>query len=660
MENTPEEKAKLSFEDMERLKGEYADSYPEGLKLDPDSEQHKKLLEYVMSAAKASYEVISKRFPTWKELDEKLSVYVDLSDEEQDVVDDDESKPVSIVVPLSYATRETLLTYWVAAFLNHPLFRYSPSKDPNDLAKVIMLESIIAQHCIKSKVGLDLHTMWGDALTYGFGAASPVWTVERAFKSRSKSEVVNFMGIPIRKRTQESRESYIKFEGNALKALDPYNFLPDPNVPIDRVKDMDYCGWVERSSLSNLLKEEAVNDEYFNVKFLRGVTNTTSFYFSATDANTGRYSKTEISYGNEAQETDLAKPVDVIDMYAWVIPSDFGLSDRDYPEHWVFRVAADRVIISAKRSNFDHNTHPVATIAPDSDGHTSVPVAVLEREYPLQHAIDWLWKSHVANVRKAINNMFVVDPSRININDAVDSKFGMLVRSRAAAWGQDVKSAFMQLPVQDVTKGHIQDIGFLMALDSKVFTSDQAKGYQERSGERVSAAEAKDTRTAFLSKMEKAARIGAMQAHYDIAEQMGFNTVQMLEESQVVKILGQYKDIVLQEYGMDFDYAKVDPLQLDVAFDVVAQDGNIPGGENAPTWERLLSVASKSPEVFNSLDLPRVWLHIARLLGAKNPEEFRKRPLTSRVEDQTSIEKGEQQGNLVRPEELARAKGVGQ
>jgi len=649
---------KADFSHMERLRGEY--DYPDDLDLHPDSEQHKVLLDHIMDAARDSYEVISERFDTWKELDEKLTVYVDLDAEEQEIKDEDKSKPVSIVVPISYATRETVLTYWVSAFMKHPLFRYRPSKDPKDTIGTIMLESLIAQDCVKSKVGLDLHTMWSDMITYGFGAGSPGWETEMGFKTRYKEEVDDNLGLVARRRLVSEREEIVKFDGNRLRAIDPYNFLPDPKIPVTDPKSMGHSGYSERLTYNQLLMEEKeAAGELFNVKYLAGLENCTSTYFSADDSNTGRYSKTGITYENMTV-SNSSKTVDVINKWMWIIPADFGLSDYEYPEHWAFQVAADRVIIKAERSGLDHNTHPTCTMAPDSDGHTIIPVSLLEREYPIQHSIDWLWKSHVANVRKAVNNMFVADPSMINMKDLTDTKFGMVARLRPSAWGRSVKDVLQQLPVQDVTRNHVQDIQYLLNIDARVFTSDQAKGYQERTGERVSAEEARGTRMSYLSKMEKMARIGSMQGHYDIAEQMAYNTLQMSTEEKIVRVLGDYQDVLAREFGITADFAKVDLRKLDPSVDVVPQDGSLPSGEFAPTWERLINMGMQNPETLKTLDFTRMFMHVARLLGVDNPEDFKKKNLSTGVKSDEEIDKGVQNGNLVNATQLAQSRNLGE
>jgi len=626
--------------------------YPNGIDLNPTGEVHRKLLEALLTDATAASDVVKERFPVWKELDRKLSVYIDLSNEDRKTQQSDDSKPVSIVVPLSYATRETLLTYYTAAFLNQPpLHKYEPSADPKDTIGVLLLENIVQQNMIKTKGALNYHTMWSDAFTYGVGGIATGWKKSFGFRTRKKSIQNTILGIPTGEPTIESiQEQVIHYEGNDLSNIDPYNMLPDPNVAITNIQEGEYFGWVDASNYISLLREEQAGEgDVFNVKFLAKMQDKTSSYFYKATTDSGRYDKQGGSIGDEKRTGD---PAHSIYMYKWIIPEEFKIGSGSNPELWMFRVASDRVIIEARPLGLDHNQIPVGLMSPDSDGHTSLPVSILEREYPLQHAIDWLWKSHVANVRKAVNNMFVVDPSLIDTEDVADTKFGMLARIRPSAWGRGVRDAIEQLPVQDVTKGHISDIGFLMGLDSKVFTSDQAKGFQERGGERVSAQEARDTRMSFLSKMEKSAKLAALQAHQDIGYQLAANTIQLLENDEYVKITGDYENVLTEEFGIKTDFLKVKPQALDVRYDVVPASGSIQGGEFADTWVQLINTAAGHPETFDQLDFTRVFKHVARLLGAKNINDFMKTPITSKVADQAEIEKGVQSGNFAPANEV--------
>lgn len=624
----------------------YKDKYPGEINLNPNSEEHQILLQYFNMALGESYDVMQARFPSWQEIDRKLTAYIDLTKakfdkEKTDAVLalEDPLKPVSIVVPQSYATREILITYMMAAFLQSPIFRYRSAGDPNDTLGNIILESDIEHQAQKMRMALSLVTMWSDDATYGYGAVSPYWTKILGRKTRR--------GVT---------EEVVKYEGNGLMNLDPYNSFPDPNVPITQVEKMSYFLWVDRTNYYDLLSLEAQDDSFFNVRYLDSRIPGHSNYFSSTPSDSGRFDKTAL---DNQSAVNMAKPVDITWGYIKLIPKQFKLGPEDFPQLWKIAVAADRLIVSAAPSDTDMEEIAVCTISTKNDGHTTVPPSALEIEYPLQSAIDWLWNSHVANVRKSVNNMLAVDPSLININDVLDTSAGMVARLRAAAWGRGMmKDAIMPIPIQDITQNNIMDISFLKRMDEEFMgIAPQMKGIQERKGERVSSAEAKDTRRSALSRREKDAKIAALQGHYKIAQWLASNTLQFRSGEAYVKIIGEYEEVLRREYGRAVDAenmtARVIFDELDVDYDVVIHDGTLPGGEDADTWIALAQLAAGHPETFQQLDFIRIWKHVARLLGAKNTEDFVKKAPAVRSAPMGEIEQGVQEGNLAPLSEVA-------
>lgn len=623
---------------------EYKKLYPKGLNLHPDSEQHKKLLTYILQAVRESYDVMSGRYSTWRELDHKLTSYVDLTESEKELKTKSPQKPVTIVIPQSYATREVFLTYMSSAFLESPIFRFQSAGDPNDTLGNILLESLIEHQAQKTRMGLNLHTMWSDDITYGLGGVMVNFEKTLGRKTRN--------GIPT---------EVIKYQGNRLYNLDPYNTYPDINVPVWDIEKMQYFAWCERKNFFSLTTKEQTSEEFFNIKYLEDVRSGKSNYYNGDATQSGRTDKTKM---NSFRSTfmGVSRPIDVIWAYVVIIPKLLGLGSSPIPELWKIAIAADRVIISAGRLELDHGHIPIAISSMKSDGHSILNPSIVEVDYPIQHAIDWLWGSHVANVRKAVNNMLVADPSLINMNDLIDSRNGMIARLRASGWGRGLlNEAVKQLPIQDVTQNHLVDIGFLTNLSNVAMGNDDSlKGIQNRKGERVSSAEAMGTRSSALGRKEKDAKISAMQAHWEIAYQMASNTLQFMTGEQYVKVLGDYGEVLKQEYGdarLEVDRlgkvsVKVNLDALDVDYDVVIQDGSIPSGETAAVWSQLMVNAASHPELFQSLDFVKVWKHIARLLGAKNINDFMKAIPRTKIAGQEAIDKGVQAGNLVPTGEL--------
>jgi hypothetical protein len=56
--------------------------------------------------------------------------------------------------------------------------------------------------------------------------------------------------------------------------------------------------------------------------------------------------------------------------------------------------------------------------------------------------------------------------------------------------------------------------------------------------------------------------------------------------------------------------------------DVAVYDGTVPGREDPQNWINFLQVAGGIPQMVQSLDFPRLALHLMRQLGAKNASNF--------------------------------------
>ena len=242
---------------------DYGYDYPNDLDLRPASELHTQLVSRLLRYGLESARLTTQRHAAWNRLDEKLTAYIATSGQEKEVQLKDKRKPISIVFPYSYAILETLMSYLTAAFLQEPIFRYE-GMGPEDVAGTTLLEKVISLHCVRSKVGLNLHTMFRDACAYGFGAVTPQWLVKSGLHGRTL------------------------FEGNALANIDPYNYLPDPSVPLHDVQRGEFVGWIDRTNYLDLLDDETSGGDLFNVRYLTHVQNKRTTIYSQHASNRTR------------------------------------------------------------------------------------------------------------------------------------------------------------------------------------------------------------------------------------------------------------------------------------------------------------------------------------------------------------------------------------
>lgn len=587
----------------------YDYDYPEGRNFSPSSELHERIKNAVLRRAQDSYDVMKRRHASWNLVDQTLTAYMPTDEKEKLLKEKDPRKPVSIVVPYSYATLETLLTYLTTAFLDLPILRYE-GVTSEDTIGAIMLEKVIELQTTRFKAGLALHTQFRDSLAYGFGATALLWDQMWGFIREKQSDGT------------VKRVEKMLFEGTRMENLDPYCYLPDPTIPVHQVQKGEFVGWIDRTNLVSLLDiESTFPSDFFNVRYLLGQDGT-SVLFGTEQSKRG--DKTGIT-SRGTTVYDATTPVDVVYMYVRIIPSDeeWKLGSSDYPEKWVFGVAADQYVIMAKKLDLDHNLFPVTICAPDFDGYSVAPVGRIELIYGMQHVLDFLFSSHIANVRKAINDMLLVDPFLVNMADLEEPGPGKLVKMRRAAWGRGVKDAVQQLAVVDVTKSHIsQDVPSVVDLIQRTSAAvDSLMGIMRPTGERRSATEARDARMSALSRLAKAAKIASMMTIQDLAYMYASHTQQLMTADVYVRTMGRYQTELEEEYGFK-QGMKVTPSDLLINYDVLMHDGTVEIGERADTWVQLFQILATQPAVGAGFDIVRVFKHIARMLGAKNLNEF--------------------------------------
>jgi len=615
--------------------------YPEGTDLRPNSELHNKLVNNIMQRAREANAIISNRFDAWKEVDHTLTTYIDLTESEQDLQKTDPLKPVSIVFPYTHAILETVLGYLISAFVQNPMIRYEGTS-PEDTIGAIMMEQIIEKHNRHFKTALPLHTMYRDDLAYGFGVAAPRWTVE--WGSRTIARRINSSNPFKDADFVRDKEETVLFEGNELMNIDPYLCLPDPNVPIHDVQKMEYFGWLDRTNYMDLLSEEKHSDgDLFNVKYLKGLQTKTSVLYG--EDRTGRNTKSKLT--NRIKEGTHNKPVDLIRMFVKLIPKDWKLGDNEYPEKWLFTIASDSIIVEARPIELDHGKFPLVVSASEFDGYSSSPISRIESLLGLQKNVDWLFNSHVANVRKAIQDMFIIDPYIVNINDVRNPGPGKLIRTRRPMWGRGVKDSIMQFPVNDVTRQNIADVSFMTEYMKEIAGTGRMGSQRSGGPERLTGTEFQGTQRELFSRLEKIARIIGLQSMQELGGMFAHHTQQFMEEDTYVKTTGRWQETLMKEYaaqGAEFnDRMQVSPMDILVDYDIDARDGTVPGNNFSDVWVRMFETIGKYPELQQEFDVVRIFKHIARNNGAKNVEDFTK----IKTVDPGQVQNQVQQGNLI-------------
>lgn len=627
-------------------KDNYDYEYPNGLDLKPGSNFHNKLRSKIWQRSNESRNEIQKRFSSWREIDKTLTTYISVDDAEKKVKKKDSRKPVSIVFPYTYSMLEALLTYMTMAFFQDPIFQYEGVEDDDTIGAMLM-ELVIKLHCIKNKVPLNVHTSIRDSLCYGVGIAIPGWRKKYGKKPiRSTVKTVSDLGAGT---TEDvSFVDSILFEGNDLSNIDPYMWLPDPSVASSEIQKGEFNGWVDRDNYMNLLSEEGqTHSGLFNVKYLRNKKDKRStLALDQSDRNI-RHGGASDLHRSMSQTTN---PVDIIKMYVNLIPKEWKLSDGERPEKWYFELAADDIIIACERADHHHGMYPISVMSPEFDGYSITPIGRMEVLYGLQHTLDFLFNSHVTNVRKAINDMLIVDPYLVNIKDLEDPAPGKLIRLRRPAWGRGVDKVVQQLQVTDITRANISDSTYITQWMDRISGADQSMQGALRTGgpERLTKGEFQGTRGSAVSRLQRLAMIMGIQYFQDVGTMFAVHTQQYMSQQTYVSTVGRYAEQLARTFGSKTK-VPVTPYSLAINYDLIVRDGSIPGGNFSDAWLEMFKVIGTTPELMQEFDVGRIFMYIAQQLGAKNVEDFRRN--MSQVQTQTmpdeQVANEVQKGNLI-------------
>ena len=628
-------------------KESFSYNYPDDLDLKPGSDFHNGLRSKIWQRAQESRNEISKRFSSWREMDRTLTTYIPLKDKEEALQKKDPSKPVSIVFPYTYSMLEALLTYLTMAFFQDPMFQYEGVEDDDTIGAMLM-ELVIRLHCIKNKVPLAVHTVLRDCLVYGVGVAIPGWKTIYGRKP-IKSTIITQSDLGEQITTDVQMVKSLLFEGNDLSNIDPYMWLPDPSVSSANTQDGEFIGWVDRDNYINLLGNESEpKTNLFNVKYLKSKKDKRST-FALDQSDRG------VKFGGSSElnrsMTNSTNPVDVIKMYVTLIPKDWELSEYEYPEKWYFELAADDIIIACEKADHNHGMYPISVASPEYDGYSITPIGRVETLYGLQHTLDFLFNSHISNVRKAINDMLIVDPYLVNINDLKDPQPGKLIRLRRPAWGRGVDKVVQQLTVQDITRANISDSAYITQWMDRISGADQSmQGSLRMSGpERLTSSEFQGTRSSAVSRLQRIAMLIGMQFMQDIGTMFAVHSQQYMSQETYVRIVGRYAEQIKKTLNPKGTNVRVSPYDLAINYDLIVRDGSIPGGNFSQSWIELFKVIGQSPELSQQFDVTRIFMYIAQQLGAKNVEDFRRN--MDQIQTQTmpdeQVADQVQRGNLV-------------
>jgi len=605
-------------------------------RLRPKTVLHNTVKEYLLQRLRYSEDEMERFYARWEVNELKIQAYINLPDWEKALKELNDSgappKVTRVVIPYSFATISTITTFLLHVFAGRkPMFQIGTYKDETMEATQYM-EQKLQYDSDHTRLVKQLWHFLQDTQTYGLGVLLNLWKVEVGQRTRRPNREFEALdgGMVVRK-TRE-RENIITYEGNEIVSLDPYLFFPDPSVSMSEVnKKGEYAFWRLYQGKHKLLRMQAQGQ-------LKWVEHASEH---SRDRDNVRSNRGLISRGrgiagvpDSMVGTSVQHPYRVDQGTIDIIPNELGLSDSQRVEKWLFTILNEDQIVQAEPFDTDHDMHPVCVSEPYALGHGFGEPGMADYLAPLQDVISWFFNSHIDNVRKVLNDMLIVDPSQIEMQDLKNPEPGKLIRLKRAAFGQDVRGAVQQLQVQDVTSGHISDANEILRLGQLLSAvNDNILGVQDAGG-RKTATEVRQSGEAGASRLAAQARIISSEAITDLTEMMTLNNQQFLSDEFYMRVAG--KDAV--------EAKNITPDLMVGDFNFPVHDGTLPMDRVAllDAWKEIFTVAVQDEQIRQAYSIPKIFEHIAELGGARNIESFRLTVMPDRA-----VQQQEQAGNAV-------------
>jgi hypothetical protein len=560
-----------------------------------------------------------KREEKWKESEDIFTAY--MPEDEINVLrksgrKNGQTEYTTISIPYSYAMLLTAHTYYTSVFLGRdPVFQMQGRHGEAQDAETA-IESLLDYQLTAGGNTPALFIWLMDIGKYSHGVLGHYWDKEEFTLSKQVEQPRSFLGMPIPGTSEKvmTSETLVGYEGNRFYNIRPHDFHPDPRVPLVRFQEGEFCAVYDKVGWTKIATG-AAQGRYFNLEYLRkeGSAPLSDRLAQGYDTN---LPGEDLPFYNLSDEHPSS--VELYEFHWNIIPSELGVGTGNRPEKWVFTIANEKIIISAQPLGLVHNRFPFDVIPFEVEGYNVFNRSMLEVLDPLNKTMEWLFNSHFYNVRAALNNMFLVDPSRVNVRDLEAPGPGKMIRLKPAAFGQDVRTLMSQFPVSDVTRGNLGDSEVVGQLAQRITgVSDNVMG-SVNAGGRKTATEVRSSTTFGINRLKTNCEWFSATGFAPLAQKLAMTTQQLYTSERKYKIVGD-------QSSWGERYMNIGPADIAGFYDFVPVDGTMPVDRFAQVnlWQQLMGSMSKVPGALQQYDLSKIFAFVAQLGGLKNINRFR-------------------------------------
>lgn len=613
------------------------------LTVKPTSQLHAVILDEVRARVMFSKERLTGQHTKWRRDEETAVAYIketEINATRRRSRESGQPQYTTISVPYSYGILMASHTYWTTVFLGRtPVYQYQ-GRHGETAQQIQAMEALMDYQLQVGGHLVPLYLWLMDMGKYGIGILGNFWDERDEIVSEITEEPKTFAGIEIPGTTVKKRRT-IKvpgYHGNKLYNIRPLDWFPDPRVPLHKFQEGEFVAVYNEIGWNSVLRR-ADAGLYINLDKLEENQTTISDREQGSNAVV---LPADLGGSNLEGFIDTGKAVEVAKVYECyieLVPSKWKLGNSDLPEKWVFTVTSDfKLVIGAQPLGALHNKFPMQVIELEPEAYALANRGIPDILRPVQETIDWLINTHFFNIRKALNNQFVVDPSRVIMKDLQDPLPGNLIRLKPAAYGTDPSLVIKQLGVVDLTGTHMNDIKAMIDVGQRATgVNDQILGTLTQTG-RKTATEVRGASAFGINRLKTVSEYASAMGFAPLSMMMVSNAQQYYDLERKFRIVGD----LAQEAGEQF--MMVTPDSIAGFYDFVPVDGTLPADRfaQANLWKELLAGMQKFPEVAAKYDLARIFAWVAQLAGLKNINQFK-----IQMGDDEALAREAERGNVV-------------
>jgi hypothetical protein len=364
----------------------------------------------------------------------------------------DKTKLQNMQVPMVMESVENTTGFLSNVFCtDYPLFKFVSDPDKQDLA--LMWNTLVGEDQIYYGWAGEFNIAFRCGAKYNFAPIEVEWCSRRRFKPRNGT---GNKGVALEQ---------VVYEGNRIRALDPYNLIYDPRVPIHKVHEKgEFVGYVEpmgrielKTFLASLGQERLKND----VRAFQAGDWGVAYYVPQINRNVlmrnknwlqGAFDWTKWIVGGVQDHIQYQNMYSVATLYCRIMPYDFGIrAPKDQtPDIWKL-IAVNGILVYAQPMVNAHDMLPIVIAQPKVD------IAVLshqvksqaENQIPFQEMTSALWNAKLQSARRRttdrmIYNPLLIDPDHINTPNP-----SAKIPIRPTAYGRKLEEAVYVIPFDD-------------------------------------------------------------------------------------------------------------------------------------------------------------------------------------------------------------------